>query len=150
MKPRVRRHHPEILGLATFAALCYFDLAPFAGRLSSDVLPTAVAVAAILAGFTAMSQSIFLATIDAPVMEYLRSKGCYDQLVDREEQSFHAQRWFIGVGLIGMALHATGPWNALVLRVAIAAIAAIGVYAWFHTGQQVRLMFEVLRRKDES
>lgn len=135
--------------LAALVAWVAFP-ATFVDKLTVDVLPTAVTVAAILAGLMSTAQSILLALIDKPVIAYLKAEKHYDTLIDYQRASFRTQLWFIAASLLVMVLRADGFHPPLYTRLVPAALAFLWVWAWSSTSRQMELMFKLLRKKDAS
>jgi hypothetical protein len=82
----VRRHwecwHPLIVGVTLGSVMLFVRITDQqAEKINSAVLPLAVSVAAILAGFQGAMHAIFLAVIRTKTVRYLREKNAYQSLM---------------------------------------------------------------------
>jgi hypothetical protein len=141
---------PWLWGLGAGVIAWYrFPNAPAAfDKLAVEVLPTAVTVAAMLAGLISMSQSILLALLDRPVIAYLKREGYYPTLIGYHRAAYRTQLLFIAASLIVMALRSGGFRLASYERIVPAVLAFLAACAWSSTTRQMSLMFKLLEKKD--
>ena len=68
------------------------------------VVPVAISVAAVMAGFQTTGQSLMLVLIDSPVIRSLRASGHYERLVSYFWASIRTLAVFIGLALAVLVL----------------------------------------------
>jgi HNH endonuclease len=132
-----------------YGALAGFAFPPASvDRLALEVLPSVITATSMLAGLMAVAQSILLAQLDRPVIEYLKSEGYYEDLVNSQGATIRAQLLFIAACLLAMVLRVANVRHPAYLSVAPAALAFLGVLVWCCTWRQMNLVFKILTKKD--
>lgn len=139
---------PFLLGLcAGLAGLLARLPADSVDRLVRDVVPVAISVAAVLAGFQTTAQSLMLVLIDTPAMKALRATGHYEKLVGFFWASMRTLARFIAFALVVMVCDACRyrlPWHE---RTVPALLAFSFVRAALTTIRMGRLTIKLLLKK---
>lgn len=109
---------PVVFAVAAFVGVWRAGLTEEqVGKLVSDVLPTAVTVATVLAGFQATAQSVLIALIDSPAWKYLQRLKHDHRLVNYHWETIASLLIFIGLSLgvliakaLGLAVENSTLW----------------------------------------
>lgn len=106
---RIEAFAPVVFGLAVFVGIWRAGLTEEqVGKLISDVLPTAVTVATVLAGFQATAQSVLIALIDSAAWKYLQRLKHDHRLVNYHWETIVSLLVFVGISLGVLVAKALG------------------------------------------
>jgi hypothetical protein len=119
-------------------------------RLISIVLPVAISVAAILAGFQTTAQSVMLALMDSPSARFLRRTGHYDTLVGFHWVAIASLLVFIAVALAILAAKAIGDGVNQHGRLIPGVLVCLFILATAASFRVMRLMFKLLKTKEPA
>jgi hypothetical protein len=114
------------------------------------VLPTAVTVAAMLAGFLTTAQTLLLVLISTPAVQSLRRSGHFDRLVRFFWEVGRAFICFIGAALVSMAVTVCGGTFPAHDRLLPAVLAGTFVWAALTSVRMSRLITKLLLNKDSA
>lgn len=142
---------PLAWGIATAAFGFSAGLSHYkVNAIVAGVLPVAITVAAVLAGFQSTAHSLMFVLIETPVVRSLRVSGHYDRLVAYFKESSRSLSWFIALAVVAMILQAcriTLPWHD---RVVPAALSFLFVWAFAANCRVNRLMVKLLLRAGKN
>lgn len=143
--------HPLLLGTAAAIAVWWSVLTEDqVSKLLEDVLPTAVTVATVLAGFQATAQSVLIALIDSPAWRYLQRLKHDHRLVNYHWETIVSLLVFVGISLGILIAKAVGVPVEKSVNVVPAVLAASLVHAALCSVRIARLMVVLLRQKDQG
>lgn len=121
--------YPLLLGLGLFL-LCWFTEFGESGYtdLLSKAAPTAISVAAILAGFQGTIHAILLAMQRSRAVRRLKMTGHYNRLIHFIAQGVTSLLLFVGVAIAVVTIEATEshPWALVPARMSNAANTLLG------------------------
>lgn len=148
------RWFPYGLAALAGALTCCWNLDPTQmDRLVGTVVPVAISVAAILAGFQTTAQSVMLALLDSSSAKFLRRTGHYDTLIGFHWAAITSLLAFIGVALGILAAKAIADAINQHGRLVPSVLSLLFVLAVAASFRVMHLMFKLLRTKmplDES
>jgi hypothetical protein len=107
-----------------------------------DVLPVALTMTVILAGF-AVAQSLLLLSVERPVIARLRASGHYDALVGYFCEATRSAVCFVTVAISILFLHACGMRVPAHDRLVPSALAGCFVWACLSARRITRLMLKL-------
>ena len=142
---------PRALGLLAAAGAASAGLQHASvDAIATGVLPVALTVTAILAGFVTTALSMLLVLLDKPVVTRLRASGHYESLVGYFREVIHAMGCFVGVATGVLVLHACKkllPWHDYLVPASLA-----GCFVWVCASglRMNRLMLKLLLHKDTA
>ena len=116
--------------------------------LYNHVLPIALTLASILAGFQATGHSVLLAIVGSSAWEHLQRLGLADQVVRFHWEAIRALMLFIALALVVLVAHALGHAHGAGWDQAPAVLGGVLVWAGAGSYRVVRLMVKLLRKKD--
>ncbi len=125
-----------------------------------DVMPTAISVAAILAGFQGTTHSILLSMREGRVLRHLKQRGLVPRLVSFIKTGVVSLLGFVAVSLIALVNVATSPniqpasaTSTMVsfgARMLVAALAGIFIYSMLASIRIVQLVVKMLTIEDKA
>lgn len=114
----------------------------------ANVLPIALAIVAILAGFITTAQSLLLVLLDAPVMARLRASGHYEVLIGYFRGVGRSLAWFLVLAMAILIAHACEARLVFYNRLVPALLAGLFVWTCASGLRMNHLMFTILIKKD--
>jgi hypothetical protein len=158
-KRRVRRHGvyrhvegwlPLLLAVAAGAAMRWVEVSEVqAAKLNADVLPLAVSVAAILAGFQGAMHAIFLAVIRTRTVRYLREKNAYGSLMQFIWTGVVSLVAFVAVAMTVISLNAVDLLPQFP-RVIYGVLVGLFTFALLSSSRIMLLLLRLLKHADEQ
>jgi hypothetical protein len=142
---------PRALGLLAAAVAAWAGLQHTSvTAIVTGVLPVALTVTAILAGFVTTAQSMLLVLMDRPVIARLRVSGHYDSLVGYFREVGHSMTCFIAVAISVLVLHACSLQLPVHDRLVPASLAGCFIWVCVSGLRMNSLMFKLLLHKDTA
>jgi hypothetical protein len=114
----------------------------------TSVLPVALTVTAILAGFVTTAQSMLLVLMDLPVIARLRASGHYDALVGYFLEVVRSMACFVAVAISILVVRACGLQLPAHDRLVPALLAGCFTWVCLSGLRMNRLMLKLLLHKD--
>jgi hypothetical protein len=108
-----------------------------------DVLPVALTMTVILAGFVAVAHSLLLVSVERRVIARLRASGHYDALVGYFCEAGRSAVCFAAVAISILVLHACGLRLPVHDRLVPAALAGCSAWACLSALRIHRIMFKL-------
>jgi hypothetical protein len=140
---------PRALGLLAAAVAARAGLQHTSvTAIVTGVLPIALTVTAILAGFVTTAQSMLLVLMDRPVVARLRASGHFEPLVGYFREVVRSMACFIAVAISVLVLDACGVRLLQHDRLVPAALAGCFIWVCFSGLRMNRLMLKLLLHKD--
>ena len=142
--------HPLILGIVAGSSFRWVELTELqALKINDDVLPLAVSVAAILAGFQGAMHAIFLAVIRSRTVRHLRDKNAYASLMRYIWSGVVSLVLFVAVAMIVISLNALDllpDWPRTIYGVLV----GLFTFSLLASSRIMLLLLRLLKHADEQ
>ena len=114
----------------------------------TDVLPVAITVAAVLAGFQATAHSVLIAVIDTPAWKFLQAARHDVRVIEYHAETMNALFAFIGVAVVVMIVEATVGFTGTTADVGLAVLAGLFIWSALCCVRLSRCMVKLLKKRD--
>ena len=140
------RFYPAVGGVACFVLYSSIGThTPAYDDIVQNVLPSAVSVAAVLAGFQATAQSIMLAVVGSDTIQRLKQSQHYLVLISYLWETVISLLLFVSLGLFVQWRQAAGAPTLIPERWWLAILAGVLVWSGFSSLRIMFLMVKILR-----
>ncbi len=146
---RLEAWYPRLLAIVAGVVIWRTDLSEaHVGTLIADILPIAVTLATVLAGFQATAQSVLVALIDSAAWKYLQRIEHDQRLVDYHWESILSLLLFITLSLAVLIAKAVSVQVASFTSLLPAAFGGLLIHSGLCCFRIMRLMVYLLKHKD--